>query len=304
MLAVLSGEYEDKKEYVSYIAYDWKHQAVHECSCNPEQLGNYFVTSDLPYNTSPAFFKPEVIAKYKHDVDKYTIEHGNITCRGAWSLRFDTNDEGQIHVYLIDLSHLPYSEQLYWKSFNEDPKSGLSEHVVKRDFEGSWDLPHDPLIGLKQILREFPNAAIRGTNSVIWEQPSHRQLGKLTYVMTDSIKEWEDQILELAKVLIDGFRKAELRKIARYLNCDDSQLGSIKLLKKCLDTKRTDTGTMTIIFQPLERLWSLRSAISAHAGGSAPDENLQLHYRKMVEDCEQSMKQLAEIIRAGDLNVP
>ena len=41
-----------------------------------------------------------------------------ITCRGTWSLRDNTNDAGQIHVYLIDLAHLPTSEQHYWKAFD------------------------------------------------------------------------------------------------------------------------------------------------------------------------------------------
>ncbi len=57
-----------------------------------------------------------------------------ITCRDTWSLRDNTNDAGQIHVYLIDLAHLPTSEQHYWKAFNEVPKAGMSEHVIQRDF--------------------------------------------------------------------------------------------------------------------------------------------------------------------------
>ena len=236
MIASLERE-DDEREYASFLAIDWKHDTVRECSSDPEQLGNYFVQSDPPFETSPAFFKPEVIAKYKQDPDKYTIDQGHITCRGAWSLRFDSNNAGQIQVYLIDLSHLPYQEQLYWKSFNAEPKAGIAEHVFKRDFEGSWDLPHDPLVGLKQLLRDFPSASYRGEDWAIWQLAHRDQLDKLTYVMTDSFKEWKDQILELAQVLGDGLRKAEIRKVAQYLRCDDAQLGSIKLLKRCLEAK-------------------------------------------------------------------
>jgi hypothetical protein len=122
--------------------------------------------------------------------------------------------------------------------------------------------------------------------------------------MTDSPKEWEDQILELAKVLVDGLSKTELRKIAKYLNCDDSQLGSIKLLKNCLEAKGLETDGIQIIIQPLQTLYGLRSTIAAHAGRSAPDVNLREHHRKLVEDCGKSMERLAELIQTGYLDVP
>lgn len=208
-------------QYATFIAIDWKHSKTQEYSCDPDKLGNYVVPSDLPYEISPAFFRPEVMLRYKQDPDKYTINSHSITCRGAWSLRYSTNDPRQIQVYLIDLSHLPYREQLYWKAFNENPKAGISEAVYKRDFLGSWDLPHDPLEALKQILKDFPTAHYCGEQLVILRSPKEKQLAKLTYVMSESTKEWEDQILELAKVLGDGLNKTSLRKIAKYLKCDD-----------------------------------------------------------------------------------
>jgi hypothetical protein len=245
-----------------------------------------------------------VIAKYKQDTDKYRITDGHIACRGAWSLRFDTNDEEQIQVYLIDLSYLPSKEQLYWKSFNEDPKAGISKRVFKRDFEASWDLPHDPLVGLKQTLKSFPLASYNGNESVIWRLSSERKLDTITYVMTDSTKEWEDQILALAKVLGEGFNEAAIREVARYLGCDNPDYKSIVLLKTCLAKKGINATIVHTINEPLKVVWKLRSSIAAHQGGSIPNENLKLHYKKLIEDCEKSMSQLVEVIRAGYLNVP
>jgi hypothetical protein len=46
------------------------------------------------------------------------------------------------------------------------------------------------------------------------------------------------------------------------------------------------------------------TTIAAHLGRSAPDEGLKGHHRKLIEDCEQAMKQLAELIRIGYLDVP
>jgi len=291
------------KQYATFIAIDWKHDKTQECSCDPDKLGNYFVASDLPYEISPAFFRPEVMLRYKQDTDKYTIDAHSISCRGAWYLRYSSNDAGQIQVYLIDLSHLPYKEQLYWKAFNENPKAGISEHIYKRDFLASWDLPHDPLEALKQMIKDFPAANYCGEKLVIMRSPKDKQLAKLTYVMSDSNKEWEDQILELAKVLGDGLNKTGLRKIAKYFTCDDPQAGSINLLKKCLEAKKLETEIIQSIIQPLQTIFALRSTGIAHMGREAPDVNLQNHHRKLVEDCEKSMEQLAELIRSGVLDV-
>jgi hypothetical protein len=47
-----------------------------------------------------------------------------VSCRSAWHLPgYDVNEAGQIHAYICDLRQLPYSEQLYWQSFNVEPKT-------------------------------------------------------------------------------------------------------------------------------------------------------------------------------------
>ncbi len=158
-----------ERKYESFIAFDFKHGEVRECSTDPEQLGNYFVESDLPFGTSPAFFRPEVLARYQQNPDKYTFEWRTLRCRGAWSLPYDVNDEGQVFAYLKDLSHLPHSEQVYWKSFNEEPKTGISQRALKADFLGEWDLDYDPLESLQSLLRDFPKATHNGQEVAIWE---------------------------------------------------------------------------------------------------------------------------------------
>lgn len=56
---------EDDKEYESFIAHDWRNKRIGEFSCDPEKLANYFVPTEGPFQTTPAFFKPEVLSKYK-----------------------------------------------------------------------------------------------------------------------------------------------------------------------------------------------------------------------------------------------
>jgi hypothetical protein len=109
----------EELQYASFIAHDWKNRVVREISCAPGQTANYFTKSELPFELSPAFFKPDVLLKYKADSEKYRLEDRSISCRGAWHLQtYDVNEAGQVHTYLVYLRNLPYEEQLYWKSYN------------------------------------------------------------------------------------------------------------------------------------------------------------------------------------------
>jgi len=72
---------------------------ITEISCNPTCLANYFTKSDLPFEISPAFFRPEVLLRYKSDPDKYELTIRSISCRDAWYLQtYDINDAGQVHT--------------------------------------------------------------------------------------------------------------------------------------------------------------------------------------------------------------
>ena len=51
---------------------------------------------------------------------------------------YDVNEAGQVHAYISDLQALPNQEQVYWQSFNEEPKAKISERAFKNDFEGEW----------------------------------------------------------------------------------------------------------------------------------------------------------------------
>lgn len=304
----LIGEKKKHQDYATFIAHDWKHQKICECSSDPTKLGNYFVKSDLPYGTSPAFFKPEVLSKYKQDPDKYTVEQRSISCRGSWYLKtYDINEAGQVHTYLVYLGQLPYKEQLYWKSFNEPPKASISKRAITTDFKGDWSTEYDPLESLKSLLREYPTANHDGNKVSIWSLPpgqNERVLTKIHYVITESKKEWQDQILELAKLIVDGLKKRVIRKIAKSLGCDNPLLGSLKLLATSMHARNIDNDVIDEIMAPLYKLWEMRSAISAHGGKAIPDKDLKADYRKTVAAIHNSMDLLAGLISKGMFNLP
>jgi hypothetical protein len=112
------------QEYVEFIAHDWRNAQITKISTDPSETANYFNAegNSLPFELSPAFFKPEVLLKYKGDRDKYTVGERDVACRAAWHLQaIDVNEAGQVHAYICYLRHLPYTEQLHWLSFNLNP---------------------------------------------------------------------------------------------------------------------------------------------------------------------------------------
>ncbi|MDK2892989.1 hypothetical protein [Methanohalophilus sp.] len=302
MILRLKGK--EPRKYVRFIIWDWKHKKEQEWTSDPEQIGNYFVESNYPFGTSPAFFKPDVLSKYRQNPSRYKIHDRWIECKGAWSLRYDINEEGQIHVYICDLSYLPYEEQLYWRSFNEPPKAGISSRSFKTDFEGQCDPSYDPLHSLKDTLTQFPQNDEKGNPCSIWKIPQVSETCDLTflgYVVTDSRKEWEDQILVLAKIIVEGLNKSYINELAEAKRCRDKNLGSIKQLGRILECVSLSPEDIKITIDPLNELWRLRSAIVAHAGGDPPKEKLSIHFKKLLTDCDSAMQKLAELVKTGTL---
>ncbi len=127
--------------------------------------------------------------------------------------------------------------------------------------------------------------------------------------MTESTKEWTDQVLELAKVLPEGLNQAPLRDLAAHLGRynkdseEDKKLRSIGLLRRCLEALGEDAATVQTIVGPLRDVWELRSSISAHADAAEMPPNLNVQYRGLLERCDKAMRALADLTRAGKFDI-
>ena len=306
ILRRLGWESPEPNQYASFIAMDWKHQRVHECSCNPAQLGNYFVQSDFPYETSPAFFRPEVLMKYKADPDKYKIERRSIRCRGAWSLKsFDINKAGQVHAYLCDLNLLPYSEQIYWKSFNEPPKTGISPRAYKSDFLAEWDTDPDPLSNLKSRLESLNAEGI-----LWWELKDPQLLDRVHYPVTSSQEEWATELMALDQLLIEGLNRSFFKTKAEVAGITvDPKWGSLKLIGELLKYAQINGDEASAIITPLMLLHKLRSKMKGHASGSeataihkeiiAKYGDLKTQFRDLADQCDRAIALMVEFSEAG-----
>ena len=201
---------DNKKEYAEFIAYDWRHGQTSKISAAPDATTSYMAadTNDLPFDLSPAFFKSEILLKYKGDRDKYQVTDRDIYCRAAWHLRdFDVNEAGQVHAYICDIRRLPYSEQLHWLSFNEEPKAPISRRAIENDFQGRFSSFTDPLNEVLFKVRKWNDAA-----SSWWCPRDEQTMARICVPHTSSRDEWAEAFLDLTKLVHEGFFVKPLRK--------------------------------------------------------------------------------------------
>jgi hypothetical protein len=295
--------HQESQEYATFIAEDLRHGVVAEISCAPGKTANYFVKSDLPFEVSPAFFRSEVLTKYKADSEKYTLEGRSIFCRGAWSLKsYDVNSAGQVHAYLVDLRNLPYEEQLYWKSFNEEPKAKISERAFLADFMGSWDQGYDPLDSLKEKARELHDKRVPW-----WTLRSEKLLRQVNYPVTSSADEWANEILQLDQLLVEGFEERWLRKRAEMCGrTPDQDSRSLRLIEECIMANGTAEADAKKTTAPLRRLHDLRSKVKGHASGQeavkirrqalSEHGDFNKHFRHLCAECDAAIGEIASVL--------
>ena len=224
----------DETEPVEFLVLDMMGSGeVVTVSTDPATTRTYFEADrdGVPYETSPAFFRPEVLSKYTADRDKYTLHNGWITCRGAWSLRnYSINDAGQVTAYICYLRDLPHEEQLYWASFNEPPRAGLSHRAIMTDFRAEWPEESTPLEDLVDLLERW-----RSGDLTWWTWAAEGEPGHLTVPRTGSRAEWAEAFLTLSHAVIEGFRVKALRQRLRDVGQSFEQNDrSIKLLELLL----------------------------------------------------------------------
>ena len=266
-----------EKKHFDFVAYDWRNSRISKISTRAEATTNYFQAehNNLPFELSPAFFKPEVILKYKTDKDKYTVGERKIHCRAAWSLEaFDVNEAGQIFVYICDLRRLPESELLHWLSYNEKPKASISERARINDFEGRFVNFVDPLEKIKMIIRTWDSKKYTW-----WKLKDDQLIDNVTVPLTASRDEWGDSFLTLTQLINEGFVVKAIRKQLKIDKIDfDKQDGSLALLNKLINFKKVPENDFRL--NGLSTAQFIRTKVKGH---SNKDEAEQLALKAIKE---------------------
>lgn len=257
------------KGYVEFIAYDWRNSRIAKISTDPSDTANYFNAegNSLPFELSPAFFRPEVLLKYKADRDKYTVGERDVSCRAAWRLEaIDINEAGQVHAYICYLRRLPYTEQLHWLSFNEPPKASISKRAVINDFEGQFVTFMEPLRKVLSIVRRWHDEKVAW-----WTLRNEKLLGRVNTPLTTSRDEWAESFMDLAKLVVEGFESKHIRAQLDAAGIPyEKGDKTIALLEKCLNKGETSGEIHRLV--GLRTVQLLRSKAKGHVGGSDADQ--------------------------------
>lgn len=288
----------EAKRYASFKAFDWKNKKLEEISCAPSALASYFEKdSALPFQITPAFFRPDVLQRYKADPEKYDLGPRSVSSRAGWSLKtFDINEVGQVHTYLHYLGDLPYQEQLYWQSFNEWPKAGISKRAYRTDIQGEWtDIP-DPLAELIAETRKLDEL------SLDWWLTRGDALRKVVhYPVTTSPDEWGESLLALDQLVVEGFAEKALKaKLDDFGRPYEKEWRGLKLLQELLIAQGWAPSDAADKMSPLRRLHMLRSKIKGHSGDAekrtlilearTEHGSLKDHFLQLAFDCQEAFE--------------
>lgn len=253
------------KQYVEFVASDWRNKRLANISTDPSATTNYFKTdeNDLPFELSPAFFRPEVLSKYKTDREKYKVSERGIECRAAWSLRgYDVNEAGQIHAYICDLRALPYTEQLHWLAHNEPPKAGLSARAITNDFKGEFANLMHPREEILSIVRRW-----RDQNILWWRLRDADLLDRANPPLSSSRDEWADAFMDVSQLLVEGFEIKTIRKWIEQAGIASAPMEqSISLLEKLVNHGRRTEDNIELT--GLRTAQKIRTKVKGHSGSS------------------------------------
>lgn len=295
------------KEYATFKIFDRKNNVEVETSCAPEFLSNYFHTSDLPWEISPAFFRPDVLHRFKADPEKYSLDDRSISCRNAWYLKsYDINEAGQVHAYIGDLARLPIEEQRYWQSFNEWPKGTISKRAHENDILGQFSSEYDPLCLLKYKIGKL-NAA----PPEWWQPRSEAHMDAARYPATDSTLEWANEIMAFDQLLVEGFLLKPLRKMLEGKGRKgETSWASLRVIAEILVASGQTVDEAKAILSPLSRLHALRSILKAHSSIEDKDKEeryarathgtLRAHFKDLAGQCDKSFDTILLALGAGN----
>jgi len=282
------------KQYVEFLAYDYRNNRVTKISTDPVATTNYFQAegNTLPFELSPAFFRPEVLSKYKADHDKYTVSERDVLCRAAWHLEaIDVNEAGQVHAYICYLRHLPYEEQLYWLSFNESPKTGISKRAVINDFQGKFASFEQPLRRVLSIVQRWHKDKVSW-----WTLRNEKLLERVNTPVTTSHDEWAEAFMNLAKLVVEGFETKAIRARLDAARVPyDKEDKPITLLVKFLSMSVAAEDSQKLM--GLRTVQHLRSKVKGHAGGSEAQQlaqNALIEHETFANHFEYVCEQVAE----------
>jgi hypothetical protein len=291
--------FEPEKRYEEFVIATTDTGEEVTFTSNPQQLANYFgANPDSPHYLTPVYFRREVLNKYYADPDRYTVEDGYLRCAGIWGLRMDNDRAGHVMAFLGDLGRdIPQEEARYWRSFNiPPPEEGPSETLIRRAFGGQFADPQSVDLLFPRAYREA-NEAWRDAFGEPLFKPLHADdrhvLSKLHVPVGDGAAEFDEQVLYLAKLLVDSLNEEGLS--VRLGDRVKSEKGLSKLERFLKERGDSDARSL---LKPFADVQGLRSRGAAHRKGSAFDITVAIGELGRQKGFEQLMRAATETLDA------
>ena len=150
------GVFAEEPKYVEFIVdVDENGDEVYH-TCDPYKLDDHpGENSDAAWKYNIVHFRKQVLDKYSiGEPSKYYVKNSMVGCK-MWSMKIDDDHRDKICVLLKELCNLPYSEQIYWKSYNIPPEGSVSESFYRRMVQGEWVNSSQPDILFKQSYEQL-----------------------------------------------------------------------------------------------------------------------------------------------------
>jgi hypothetical protein len=203
-------------------------------NCDPDGLANYFGANEhAPHYLTPVWFRRDVLSKYYDQPDKFSVEDGYLRCGSLWGIQIDNNMADHVVVYLGDLGRdLHYEEQGYWGHYNVTPgKRQPSEINFRRSFLAEFADPSEPDRVFKQRYAQLNELWLAKFGWPLF-RPLHEDdahvLRQFRVPISESLGEFENQVLFLVKLVIDLLNEAELAKASGSALPEDKGIGRLE----------------------------------------------------------------------------
>lgn len=280
---------EGDEEYPEFIIGVDERGASVLAACGPEH--------DVDYLT-PVFFSRDVLGKYYGNPALYEVRDGYLGCGGLWGVQIDNDSPDAVMVFLGDIGRdIPESERPYWLSHNiVPPVHGASSTVFERSILARFTdaVAEDLVFKQKFTTANELWAAREGWPLFKALRDDDEHAFKALHVpLREEQREFDEQVLALAKVLIDSLNEKALTETS---SAAASETRGIKRLNAWLGERGAAGAKPHIDF--LHALWDLRHG-SGHRKGEQyrrASEYFGLDDRGLIESYRHLLRLAADFM--------
>lgn len=238
-----------------------------EGTCD-ENILNKSTDPRTPHFLTPVYFRSTVLQKYRDNPRKYSASSYVVSFLDQWEITIGINKEGLVHVWLGDLGRIPYEEQLHWKVHNVPPSGGFNEEVYRMQLLAEGVELKDPVFLLHKAREDVNQKAQMKFGFSLFRRltDADAYVAKSILVPTSNEqKEFDDQLVYLAKYLVDSLNKSELEARVSWKPKNENENTHTAFLKAFLiERLRCSPEFSKQVVDGLRALQSLRSKSAAH----------------------------------------